>query len=48
MERRPAASTRRLTTFTSRPTPAEYDNEWGFTHQMLREALSMLRIDRQI
>lgn len=25
-----------------------YDNEWGFTHQMLRAALSMLGVDRTI
>jgi glyceraldehyde 3-phosphate dehydrogenase len=25
-----------------------YDNEWGFAHQMIREALAMLQIDREI
>ena len=25
-----------------------YDNEWGFAHQMMREALAMLQIDREI
>jgi glyceraldehyde 3-phosphate dehydrogenase len=25
-----------------------YDNEWGFAHQMVREALSMLGVDREI
>jgi glyceraldehyde 3-phosphate dehydrogenase len=25
-----------------------YDNEWGFAHQMIREALSMLGIEREI
>jgi glyceraldehyde 3-phosphate dehydrogenase len=25
-----------------------YDNEWGFTHQMVREALAMLGVDAEI
>jgi glyceraldehyde 3-phosphate dehydrogenase len=25
-----------------------YDNEWGFAHQMIREALSMLNVEREI
>lgn len=25
-----------------------YDNEWGFAHQMVRQALAMLKIDREI
>ena len=25
-----------------------YDNEWGFANQMIREALSMLKVDREI
>ena len=25
-----------------------YDNEWGFAHQMIRQALTMLEIDREI
>jgi glyceraldehyde 3-phosphate dehydrogenase len=25
-----------------------YDNEWGFAHQMVREALAMLGIEREI
>ena len=25
-----------------------YDNEWGFAHQMVREALTMLGIEREI
>ena len=24
-----------------------YDNEWGFTHQMVRESLAMLGVDAE-